>query len=150
MSSEGSSICFERCPRSLDRKRLRAFHHRLQTEVSSGAAFNCLITHDEDLREWNRQFLKKDYATDVLSFPSPAPNGLIGDIAISMERASDQAVKFGHPLESEIEILMLHGALHLMGMDHETDKGRMARAESAWRKKLGLPSSLITRSRRRR
>jgi probable rRNA maturation factor len=148
MSSEGSSICFERCPRSLDRKRLRVFHHRLQEEVSS-AAFNCLITHDDDLREWNRQFLKKDYATDVLSFPSAEPNGLIGDIAISVERAEEQASKFGHTVEAEIEILMLHGALHLMGMDHETDKGRMARAESAWRKKLGLPTSLITRSRRK-
>ncbi len=55
--------------------------------------------------------------------------GFAGEIAISVNRAADQADEFGHDLEQEIEILMLHGALHLLGMDHEKDRGAMARAE---------------------
>jgi len=148
MSSEGSSsILFEKAPRGLDRKRLRMFHQRLETEVAR-AEFNCLITGDARLQEMNRDFLKHDYPTDVLSFPSGASTGMIGDIAISVDRAREQAEQFGHSLEQEIEVLMLHGVLHLTGMDHETDRGRMARAESGWRKKLGLPVSLIARTRR--
>ncbi len=52
---------------------------------------------------------------------------------------------FGHSVEDEIRILMLHGVLHLAGMDHERDGGRMARAEAAWRRKLGLPPALTER-----
>lgn len=51
-------------------------------------------------------------------------------------------------METEIEILMLHGVLHLLGHDHETDKGAMRRLESRWRQKLGLPAGLIERARR--
>ena len=57
-----------------------------------------------------------------------------------------QAREFGHSLSDEIRILMLHGVLHLLGMDHETDRGEMARAEARWRKKLNLPASLIARA----
>ena len=52
---------------------------------------------------------------------------------------------FGHTPETEVRILMLHGVLHLLGMDHETDRGGMARAEKRWRKRLGLPNGLIER-----
>jgi probable rRNA maturation factor len=145
MSSDGSHLSFDRCPTTLDRKRLRAFHRRLQTEVVE-ASFGCLLTHDARLQKLNREFLGHDYPTDVLSFPSG--DGLnLGEMAISIERAAEQAAQFNHPLETELEILMLHGALHLKGMDHETDRGAMARQESAWRKKLGLPHGLIRRSR---
>ena len=68
-------------------------------------------------------------------------------MAISVERAQEQARSRGHGLEEEIGILMLHGLLHLLGMDHENDRGRMARAETRWRKKLGLPAGLIERVR---
>lgn len=148
MSPDGSSIYFERCPRKLDRKRLRLFLARLEQEVTGQRAFTCLITHDEKLQELNREFLNHDYPTDVLSFPSGG-GALLGDLAISLERAMAQAEQFGHPLEAEIEILMLHGALHLMGMDHETDRGKMARLETKWRKALGLGEGLIARSRRK-
>ena len=87
----------------------------------------------------NKQFLGKDYATDVLSFP-PA------DMAISYDRAKEQARDCGHSVEEEIRVLILHGLLHLSGMDHEADQGEMARVEKRWRKKLGLPVGLIERA----
>ena len=73
--------------------------------------------------------------------------GFLGDIAISLGRARAQAREFGHAIEQEVQILMLHGVLHLMGHDHETDSGAMARAEKRWRAKLGLPNGLIERVR---
>ncbi len=107
--------------------------------------FTCLITSDAELQRLNRNFRKQDYATDVLSFPSGNALGLLGDIAISFDRAQRQAAEHGHTVRQEIEILMLHGTLHLLGMDHENDGGQMARAESKWRAALGLPRGLIAR-----
>ena len=60
-------------------------------------------------------------------------------------RARAQARRYGHGVEDEIRVLMLHGVLHLVGMDHEADGGRMLRAEKRWRKRLGLPDGLIER-----
>lgn len=102
----------------------------------------CLITTDGELQRLNCEFRAKDYATDVLSFPSPDHGG---EIAISWDRAQAQAAEMGHSVDDELRILMLHGALHLIGMDHETDRGEMGRAEARWRKKLGLPVGLIER-----
>ncbi len=101
-----------------------------------GRGVTCLITDDRELRALNRRFLRKDFATDVLSFPSSieTPNGEAGEIAISLDRAAAQAAELGHSVEEELRILMLHGVLHLAGMDHETDSGEMARAEARWRK----------------
>jgi probable rRNA maturation factor len=117
--------------------------------VLRGRAFACLVTTDAELQRLNRMFRRQDYATDVLSFPvSPEtglPDSYLGDLAISWQRAREQAREFGHPVETEIQVLMLHGALHLAGMDHETDGGRMSRAETRWRRALGLPSGLIER-----
>ncbi|MCC6364139.1 MAG: rRNA maturation RNase YbeY [Bryobacterales bacterium] len=147
MSPDGGSTLFERCPKGLDRKRLRGFQRRLAQEVTGGA-FTCLVTTDARLQQLNRDFLGQDYPTDVLSFPAAGTQAQLGDIAISVERAANQAAAFGHTMEEEIEILMLHGALHLLGMDHESDRGGMARAESAWRRKLNLPRGLIARARK--
>lgn len=104
------------------------------------AQFTCLVTTDAELQRLNRQFRGKDYATDVLSFPGS------NELVISYQRANAQAREFGHEVRDEIRLLMLHGVLHLLGMDHETDSGEMARRESLWRRKLGLPSSLISRA----
>jgi len=71
----------------------------------------------------------------------------LGDIAISLGRARAQAREFGHTIEQEVQILMLHGVLHLCGHDHESDSGAMARAEKRWRASLGLPNGLIERVR---
>ena len=137
-------ITFRRSPATLKRARPERFARTLHDCVTRGRSFHCLITGDAEIRKLNRNFRGKDYATDVLSFPSGEKDPL-GDIAISLSKARAQARERGHSTEDEICILMLHGMLHLLGMDHETDNGRMARAERRWQKELGLPIGLIER-----
>ena len=145
-SPEGSSVTFRRVPASLRRAPVERFARTLQDNVSKRRPFDTLITGDAELRRLNRDFRGKDYPTDVLSFPSETVP-FLGDIAISLGRARAQAREFGHTIEQEIQILMLHGVLHLLGHDHETDSGAMARAEKRWRAKLRLPGGLIERVR---
>jgi probable rRNA maturation factor len=143
-SPEGSTVTFRRTPADVRPRALALFARKLQRDVAKGEPFDCLITGDAELRRLNAQFRGKDYATDVLSFP--ASEGHLGDLAISAARARAQAREYGHTTEDELRILMLHGVLHLLGMDHETDGGRMARAEKRWRRELGLPNGLIERA----
>ena len=148
MSPEGSTLLFEKTPRGLDRKSLRQFLQTLTAAVAGGRPFTCLITEDAALQKLNASFLGHDYATDVLSFPSIDGARELGEIAISHQRAAEQAASFGHSIETEIQILMLHGALHLLGHDHEKDRGAMRRLEKKWRVELGLPAALIERTRK--
>jgi probable rRNA maturation factor len=136
-------ITYRRKPATLDRSVIDSFAEILRVRVARGREFHCLVTGDTELRKLNRTYLGMDYATDVLSFPGAAP--YLGDIAISLGRARAQARQFGHSAEDEVRILMLHGLLHLKGMDHESDGGRMARAERRWRGVFGLPAGLIER-----
>jgi probable rRNA maturation factor len=144
--------------RLVSRGALREFLDQVTRRVARGRGVVCLITNDGELRRLNRQFLRKDYATDVLSFPagdgvadgrdsralhSVSPQ--LGEIAISIERAAAQAKEHGHSLADELRILMLHGVLHLAGFDHETDSGKMRDTETRWRKRFGLPLGLIER-----
>jgi probable rRNA maturation factor len=144
---EGSSVTFRRPPATLRQRMITNFARVLERDVAKGRAFDTLITGDAELRRLNSNFRGKDYATDVLSFPSGEDGAFLGDIAISLGRARAQAREFGHPIEHEVQILMLHGVLHLLGYDHESDAGGMARAEKRWRGKLGLPTGLIERVR---
>ena|SRR5579884_2383136 len=137
-------ITYRRKPASLDVVSLESFARLLRRDVTRGREFHVRITNDDELQALNRRFRNKDYATDVLSFPSIVP-ATLGDIAISLNRARAQAREWGHSPEDEIRILMLHGVLHLLGMDHESDSGRMNRAEQRWRRKFGLPAALIER-----
>src|SRR5207302_129830 len=88
--------------RGVSRRGLRDFARRLQEELTGGRAFCCLVTSDEELRRLNKQFRKKDYVTDVLSFPLPdgrgseAGSGSVGELAISWGRAKAQAAEYGH------------------------------------------------------
>jgi probable rRNA maturation factor len=148
MPASLSNVLFSRGKVALDRAQIRAFAARLRTEVAAGRSFTCLITRDDELQRLNRQFLDKDYPTDVLSFPSGARDGMLGELAISVDRAAAQASEQGHRVEDEIRILMLHGVLHLTGMDHAGDRGRMRRAETRWRRFFGLPAGLIERARK--
>jgi probable rRNA maturation factor len=78
------------------------------------------MTGDRELRRLNRAFLAEDAVTDVLSFPS-GEAGHLGDIALSLPAARRQASEFGHPLESEVALLCVHGFLHVLGWDHVSD-----------------------------
>src|SRR6266404_2736905 len=117
MSSTDSLVSFRRAPSGLLRPQIESFARGLRDAVAAGREFHCLITDDRELRRLNRQFLGHDYPTDVLSFPLDG-NGVLGDLAISAGRAAEQARAFGHSQLDEIRILMLHGVLHLVGMDH--------------------------------
>jgi probable rRNA maturation factor len=87
------------------------------------------FTDNEGIRELNREYRNKDSATDVLSFPmySFTEDDMpdtdfsveLGDIVLSLERASEQAVEFGHSYEREVAFLTVHSVLHLLGYDHE-------------------------------
>ncbi len=128
------------------RAEVASFAAAVQQRVARGRTFTVLLTDDAELRRLNRKFRGQDKATDVLSFPAvPTPGGPLGDIAISVDRAREQARGFGHTVANEVAILLLHGVLHLIGMDHEADDGEMRAAESRWRKKFGLPNGLIER-----
>jgi probable rRNA maturation factor len=115
----------------------------------------CFVT-DGVMARWNRTYRGKDRPTDVLSFASDesgfrkktngSRNGAqaasaaayLGDIAIAPVVARANALRFGRTLEDEMRILILHGILHLMGYDHETDTGQMERRERRLRRALGL------------
>lgn len=135
-----AAFLFQHPTRKVRRGELRAFWQELVGALKAGQP-TCLITTDAELQRLNQQFRHKNYATDVLSFP-----GDTGEIAISFDRAAEQAAEMGHPVDDELRILMLHGLLHLAGMDHETDSGEMAKSEARWRRKFRLPVGLIERA----
>ena len=99
---------------------------------------------DAEIARLNRTYRKKNKPTDVLSFPAqssakrPNRNKFLGDIAIAPAVARRYAKKNGRSLQTEICVLILHGLLHLLGYDHETDRGQMDRVEHKLRRKLGL------------
>lgn len=99
-----------------------AMTHQL---VSEGAALTILLTDNEYIQELNRQYRGEDRPTDVLSFsagePMPGSEGLLeylGDIAIAVPVAEEQATEKGHGLLAELQLLAIHGVLHLVGYDH--------------------------------
>ena len=100
-----------------------------------GAEIAVTISNDRRLRALNRSYRGKDRPTDVLSFPYDGESP-IGDVVISVDRAGAQAAERGHELQLELELLTLHGTLHVCGYDHETDDGTMDRLERALRKRL--------------
>jgi len=104
------------------------------------------LVSDARMRALNRQFRGKDRVTDVLSFPAET-RGFLGDVVIAAGVAKKQAKAAGHSLNTEIRVLTLHGLLHLLGYDHSSDDGKMARIEARLRKKAGLPEGLIERAR---
>ena len=86
-----------------------------------------LLCGDRRMRTLNRVWMKKDRPTDVLSFPSGETGAaaFVGDVAIDVRYADRQARRQGHPLDREVQVLLAHGVLHLLGHDHETDDGTM-------------------------
>jgi probable rRNA maturation factor len=136
------------CPKfaAEEKRAITNFARMLAHRIANGRSFTCLITGDSELRRLNRAFLGCDYPTDVLSFPAFDSSVTLGEIAISADRANAQALSLGHPHLEELRVLILHGLLHLVGMDHEHDSGEMACAERKWRAELNLPQTLIARA----
>jgi probable rRNA maturation factor len=126
----------------------------------------CLV-NDAEMAKWNRAYRGKNRPTDVLSFPVSSASAIhrrrrsprnserraisasepdpldprsdyLGDIAIAPAVARVNALRFGRPFEVEMRMLILHGMLHLIGYDHETDRGQMDRRERRLRRELGL------------
>ena len=95
------------------------------------------------LRRLNRDYRFKDKPTDVLSFESQGADMGLGDIFISVETARFNAAGLSRTLDRELEILALHGFLHILGYDHETDNGEMEALETRLRARLLTPSRAI-------
>jgi probable rRNA maturation factor len=140
---------------------LELFLARIRRELGLAEAdLTICFVSDAEIARMNQAFRKKKGPTDVLSFPAierrrPSPlrrrssrrlqqkrrdstSSFLGDIAIAPSVARRNAKKLGRTLPSELQILILHGVLHLLGYDHETDRGQMDRLEARLRRKLGL------------
>jgi len=110
-----------------------------------------VISDDEQLRQLNDQFRSIDAPTDVLSFPADFVDPendvpYLGDVLISYPRAEAQAQESGHPVMAELQLLVVHGVLHLLGYDHAgvEEKARMWAAQSEILRQLGLENLQIT------
>lgn len=130
---------------TFDEGAVRAFISRVGEEIAHGREFAVVIACDAAARGANRRFRGISKVTDVLSFPDGEDRRL-GDLLLSASRAKRQAADFGHAIEEELKILVLHGLLHLMGYDHESDEGEMNRVEKRLRRKYALPAGSIERA----
>jgi len=117
--------------------------------VSPPASLTILLTGDAALQQLNRDFMGYDIPTDVLSFPAGetmpgmAEAGMdtyLGDLAISVARAEEQAAAAGHSLADELQLLTVHGVLHLLGHDHAgaEEKAAMWAAQAAVLRQLNV------------
>ena len=138
--------------------RLEKFLARVQSRlrIAPDRLSVALVTNNA-IAKWNSSYRGKSKPTDVLSFPAVTPDepaplkkragasassaerySYLGDIAIAPAVARENARRFGRTFDAEMRILILHGVLHLMGYDHETDNGQMERRERGLRRELGL------------
>jgi probable rRNA maturation factor len=126
----------------LERAARAALEHESESLDSD---LSIVLTDDMRLQELNRDYLGIDAPTDVLSFPASETDPetgarYLGDILISVPRAQSQAEAAGHALESEVQLLVVHGVLHLLGHDHAKpeEKRRMWKAQAEILESLGL------------
>ncbi|MFB3923104.1 MAG: rRNA maturation RNase YbeY [Terriglobia bacterium] len=131
----------------------RSFAARLARALRLGRReFNVCFVDDRAIRRLNASHRGKAQATDVLSFSWQGGNGargpagsefagFLGDIVISAQTARRNARREGHSTANEIRWLILHGVLHLLGHDHETDRGEMTALELSLRERLGIAGS---------
>ena len=128
----------------LNRQRRRPVRPRRLRRVLEGAAaalsvsgeVSLVLTGDRAVRVLNARYRGKDRPTDVLSFPGGGAAGELGDIVISVETAEKNARHLRRTLGQELDILALHGFLHVLGYDHESDDGTMDRLERRLRRRL--------------
>ena len=126
----------------LERAALATLAHQ---SAPKDAALSILLTDDNQIQSLNREYLGFDTPTDVLSFSvherDPETGSLyLGEIIISIPYAAKQAQKNGHPLEAEVQLLIIHGVLHLLGHDHaeSEEKAQMWAAQAEILAHLGL------------
>jgi len=131
--------------RKIETKQWRAFAEEALMSIDAKKPNATIVfLSDRAIRELNRRFRGRHYATDVLSFPCAAEpferenRSQLGEVVISVERAAAQARSNRLSFENEVKQLILHGLLHLCGYDHETDNGEMNRLELRLRKRLGI------------
>ena len=124
-------------------RRRRVRSHRLRRLLEDAARslgvsgeVALVLTRDPALRELNARYRGKDEPTDVLSFPGPGGSAGLGDIVVSIDTAERNARRLGRTLQRELDVLALHGFLHVLGYDHETDDGTMDRLERRLRREL--------------
>ena len=123
---------------------LAAWLRRVAPRRARGVVSIALVS-DRRSRALNRTYRRKDYATDVLSFPSNE-RGFLGDIAIATGVAARQARDAQHSFPTELKVLALHGLLHLIGYDHERDRGEMDRLERRLLSRASLKGLIQRRS----
>ena len=104
----------------------------IEAEGAGDAEASVILVGPVQMQALNLAHRRKDEVTDVLAFPidgdDDLPAGmprLLGDVVICLERAAEQASETGHAPGRELAVLAVHGALHLLGFDHETDDGAM-------------------------
>jgi probable rRNA maturation factor len=111
------------------------------------------LCYNETIQQYNKEYRQKDQATDVLSFPiendiiSPENNFIpLGSIVISVDYVREKAKHYKHSEDSEMALLFIHGLLHILRYDHETDAGEMREKEALIIQSFNLPDSLIVRT----
>lgn len=130
-------VCDEEYPKILDE--IADFLTRGEIEL--------VLVNNDQMREINLTKRGIDKTTDVLSFPLEyVPHFPLGSVVINLDLVSQKAAEFGHCNDDEIALLFIHGVLHILGFDHETDSGEMRQKEVELIKKFSLPPSLIIRS----
>lgn len=132
----------------VDTEQLSKFVAKLFSELPEfkGKTFTVALLSDRKMRDLNNSFRGKHSTTDVLSFPlefeafeaSDEEELFLGDIVISTEQALKQSLENGLSFDLELQQLVLHGAIHLIGYDHDTDDGEMNDLEIRLRETLGL------------
>ena len=122
--------------RPIDAARLRRVVRGAARALKVEGEVALVLAGDGTLRTLNARYRGKDQATDVLSFPGDANGAGLGDIVISVERAARNARGLGRTLPQELDVLALHGFLHVLGYDHERDDGTMDRLERRLRRRL--------------
>jgi len=122
---------------TLDRARIASVAEATLEAIDRASGdLTVTVSNDRRLHALNLTYRGKDKPTDVLSFPYDEPEGPLGDVIISIDRAAAQAEERDHSLQREVELLTLHGTLHVCGYDHETDDGEMDRIERRLRRRL--------------
>jgi probable rRNA maturation factor len=122
--------------RRVDATRLRRVLHGAAQALRVEGEVALVLAGDRLVHRLNKQYRGKDKATDVLSFPGDGAEGSLGDIVISLDTAARNARGLGRTLPQELDVLALHGFLHVLGHDHETDDGTMDRIERRLRRRL--------------